>query len=880
MSQTASNPTGEQRRRSTRLLETIPLAILGIDLLGQPFEERTATLAINFHGCRYSSKHHLPKNTWLTLQVADQDAENGRRSLRARVAWIQRPRVARELFQIGVELETPGNVWGIAYPPLDWSGTSSEFFVEQPPANPPPFEKQGMPSATETALPGPLAGYIDHLLAEARLHGQTPESYGEAEETSPLLRELSVQLERQSERTVEAAASRADHLIRRASEEIDREMHQYTESLRKEWRKEFEGFRTEASEQAAARFTESERAFRAGLESAWEASLNNGRELLAQFDQRAEALHAELTNLAEATASRVERARLELESVETAIQLRRESQRDRDEPSKFSEETRAAWREQMQAEMGMVRDQWSELLQSSLDSAVQRLVARLSENSQSLLSTAEQRMAAKVAEASQPMARSMAEARESLGEIRASLEREVARAGASLGEIERAADRMSAYSGQLEAASQDKLNELHRRADGILASQTAELNRRAESALGGAAERLGALLEAAGQQSIAGTVGELEAKLAPHVERAQSALRQLSAREEQSEDALRIHRERLRQISEQLQRDAAAQQAGILSQLHGDFEVARREAIAKWNEELETSRIRATHNLADEMVKASELHQQKAQNDLDIVAEASLQSAARGLEEKSSEAAQKFAAEIEHQGSRQVEWIREKAEAVAEGLIGQSQGRFLAAAEAAALSFREILAAVSAEEHERFVSSSDAAFEERAARLRAVADEMRGKLDGDSQQFVAAFQRKLAEQTERNLAEAQGSFERQMGATLDSLQARREVQEREWSEGMERLNEQSLKQYDERLRTAGDSWMVGSVRKLNEHGQNVIDSLSKAAEQSLRNTCSRIFDSLAMAMRERMMGVRDTPSAAAVPLPDEDPGPSEKFFKP
>ena len=42
------------------------------------------------------------------------------RTVRARVTWIQRPRTVRELFQIGVELEVPGNVWGIAFPPGDW----------------------------------------------------------------------------------------------------------------------------------------------------------------------------------------------------------------------------------------------------------------------------------------------------------------------------------------------------------------------------------------------------------------------------------------------------------------------------------------------------------------------------------------------------------------------------------------------------------------------------------------------------------------------------------------------------------------------------------------------------------------------------------------
>ena len=103
-----SNQPSTQRRRSERVSRALPVIVRGIDLLGQPFEERTSTLSLNLHGCRYSSKHHLPKNTWVTLEVP---RSSGGRNVRARVAWIQRPHSVREFFQIAVELESPANIW-------------------------------------------------------------------------------------------------------------------------------------------------------------------------------------------------------------------------------------------------------------------------------------------------------------------------------------------------------------------------------------------------------------------------------------------------------------------------------------------------------------------------------------------------------------------------------------------------------------------------------------------------------------------------------------------------------------------------------------------------------------------------------------------------
>ncbi|MDP9147546.1 MAG: hypothetical protein M3N22_07780, partial [Acidobacteriota bacterium] len=92
----------------------------GVDAIGRPFTEHTSSLIINCHGCRYQSKHYVLKNMWVKLEVPHPETGHPPRVVRGRVAWIQRPRTVRQLFQVALELETPGNVWGIAFPPEDW----------------------------------------------------------------------------------------------------------------------------------------------------------------------------------------------------------------------------------------------------------------------------------------------------------------------------------------------------------------------------------------------------------------------------------------------------------------------------------------------------------------------------------------------------------------------------------------------------------------------------------------------------------------------------------------------------------------------------------------------------------------------------------------
>ena len=107
-----SVPTNEleaHKRRSTRIVQAVPLTVTGVDALGRPFQERTSTLIINCHGSRYQSKHYVLKGMWVTLEVPHPEPGRPPRTVRGKVMWIQRPRTVRELFQVGIELEVSGN---------------------------------------------------------------------------------------------------------------------------------------------------------------------------------------------------------------------------------------------------------------------------------------------------------------------------------------------------------------------------------------------------------------------------------------------------------------------------------------------------------------------------------------------------------------------------------------------------------------------------------------------------------------------------------------------------------------------------------------------------------------------------------------------------
>jgi len=143
---TPRHSVGEEARRSTRIERSVPLIVFGQNRMGEPFEERTVSTSLNLHGCRYPSRHDYGVGSWVTLQVVGLNVEPKPPAVRARVRSVHMSQSARELQQVGVELENPGNVWGVVTPPQDWmsaggtnTATAQLATAVAPALDPPPM---------------------------------------------------------------------------------------------------------------------------------------------------------------------------------------------------------------------------------------------------------------------------------------------------------------------------------------------------------------------------------------------------------------------------------------------------------------------------------------------------------------------------------------------------------------------------------------------------------------------------------------------------------------------------------------------------------------------------------------------------------------------
>jgi hypothetical protein len=115
MAQQQPNATGslmieQGRRRSARVLLSVPVLIKGTLADGNKFEEEARTLVVNAHGALLSLSIPLPNGQKFKLT---------RKSLECKTVFVGKPQAGKA--QVGIEfLEATPMFWQIDFPPEDW----------------------------------------------------------------------------------------------------------------------------------------------------------------------------------------------------------------------------------------------------------------------------------------------------------------------------------------------------------------------------------------------------------------------------------------------------------------------------------------------------------------------------------------------------------------------------------------------------------------------------------------------------------------------------------------------------------------------------------------------------------------------------------------
>jgi len=102
------------RRRSMRVLLSVPIRVMGKNIRNEDFEEQTRTLVVNAHGALISLQAPVAPNQ--SVLVANKATNQ---SHECRVVHVGTQAAGK--IQVGIEFMKPSpSFWQIDFPPDDW----------------------------------------------------------------------------------------------------------------------------------------------------------------------------------------------------------------------------------------------------------------------------------------------------------------------------------------------------------------------------------------------------------------------------------------------------------------------------------------------------------------------------------------------------------------------------------------------------------------------------------------------------------------------------------------------------------------------------------------------------------------------------------------
>jgi hypothetical protein len=890
-----------QKRRTTRIVQAVPLTVTGVDALGRPFQERTSSLIINCHGCRYQSKHYVLKNMWVTFEVPHNESGREPRHVRARVNWIQRPRTVRELFQIGVELEIPGNVWGIAFPPSDWfpfpeSASSLELApppekvepepgaewvpAEVPASQQPQQEEQEEPADNVRVLPLPggndaslqMARQVARMVAEAKQQVQSEvretASNAVAAETRVLMAALQNQMKDAAEKSVDlAVAAYMERTREEQQQHVQKEMEGSVAFMRAEWSREVDQRIAQARLIVESQLAEVERTrgadFGQQIQSQLQTAIEKLQNLSGDLENNADEVRTTIEKLRrESTEAAANETRQwqELISQRAAeaqgrlAHLEQAARRLEDQITDVASKAESNWRQVLEADLAAANARWGVKTESSFEDAARRMAERLGQNGEEAALQAEQKLRERISAAESAFSQVTSEAESKLADLRASIQSETAQGASTIAQMQEAVEQAKARRGELDILLQKSLEEWAQRSEAAVEAHSVELNRRAEATVTGMAERLQPVLETAGNETITRLANELNQRLSPEITRASEVMNQLAQDRDQTEKALTEHQHRIWQASERGVQESVARSKELLARVEKDFVESARATSAKWFSELETKSTEITHGTFEALFKSAEWYEKKVQTQMQTTLEKGLDQATASLRDKAGEMSGVFASELDHYSRSYVEHAQTQIQENARE-AGERAGEVMAEASSNATSnFTERVGQLGREHLELYASKTDIAFEQSAARMEAHTAQVRSKLESDTRTFAAEYERALAQQSEQSLTRGKADLAVQIELAKDTLRQETQALDSQFQSSMQTRGARAMEEHKQRLENASNSWLLTTVTKLNQQSEGLIEQLAATTEKKLQTVCGNVFAEMGETLRQRLAG--------------------------
>ena len=907
-----------RKRRSSRIVQAVPLLVTGVDALGRPFVERTSSLIINCHGCRYQSKHYVLKNMWVTLEIPHAEAGLPPRQVRGRVAWIQRPRTVRQLFQVALELELPGNVWGIGFPPEDWGNfaltvgakgpaAKDEDMVLSLPEKSAEKSREAKPSA-ESELPPPAIG-TDTLHILPPPTSTTDASLQLARQVARLIADAKQQI---SAAAREAAAQAVATEHRTATEKWQEKFSAAQSDIATESGRAVERIHQESDERSRAVYSAAAKALQDELPKWLAPHLEQlTREVTATISKAGAQQHALHEQHAAGITERVQQLCREAEEVARRIVAQSQELERRiaeqasvtsavlDSRVRKQEEVFGAHQERLNATAGAAQERLTnaaanaqgemqahlaaqvDLARTQIQAFVESAVAKLKEGAaesanqsaaelraqtqEHLDSELQQRMAALreatksiAAETEERVNRVHSDVFGKLQENSALLEHSIARAGATAAELDQ-------YSERLSTTRQYALEGFQSQLDDVLSLHRNELHRRSETLFDDLNTRIRRSFDEASQDAVRKFDEQVRSLAEPHIEKTNDAISRMAGGRSLLDASLTLQQERIRSAADEAFAESLARFRENLGGVEELLQEASQGVISRNLAELESKAGDVRHEAREDIYKTAEWYEKKVQTQLNGLTDKIVEQGGHQLRERAGEVSAEFAAELDHSSRNFVGHSQNQMKEVVRESFDRARELFAEAADTTTAAFMDEIQRHARQELHGFEETVNHTAAESNRQFAASRETIAQRLTDEQENFLKRFQAGMAAALENGVREAQEKINDGFLPLWESWKAMTEKQQEELRASMADLSSSATGEFKTRLDNVSNTWLLTTVAKLDYQSRDVVSGLSASAEEKLRSACAEVFSNVGESLRKRLQEITEEFSKTSRP---------------
>jgi len=224
--------------------------------------------------------------------------------------------------------------------------------------------------------------------------------------------------------------------------------------------------------------------------------------------------------------------------------------------------------------------------------------------------------------------------------------------------------------------------------------------------------------------------------------------------------------------------------------------------------------------------------------------ERAVEQSTASLRERAAEISSLLASELDHYRRTYVEHSQGQIEDAAKEVVDRERAKLNETADIAAATFTDRVHKVTGDSLTRFEQVS-----------RGALEKARSDMEYDREAALARFQEKLDERLMDGIEQARAQLHSQLLPMMQAWEANREAQQKDWMEHLQKSANESIEQYKARLENASNSWLLASATTLGQHSQTVLDTIAKAAEKRLRETCSDVLSGMGDTIKDRLRGI-------------------------